>query len=91
VEAQQQHDEVARRRRDIASQRAVTERRIAELKAEIEAQDAEAARLIAQDARREIVLETDRAAMGASRGVHGNGEDKSQPSGQLGHDTHTGV
>jgi circadian clock protein KaiC len=91
VDAQQQHDEVARRRRDIAGQRAVTERRIAELNAEINAQDAEAARLIAQDERREIVLETDRAAMGASRGVHGNGEDKSQPPGQILHDTHVGV
>ncbi len=87
VEAQQQRDEVARCRREVGSRRAVTERQIAELYAEIEAQDAEAARLIAKDERREMAFETDRAAMGASRGVCGNGEDKSQPPGQTLYDT----
>lgn len=78
VDTQHQREEIERGRRDIASRRAVTERQIAELHAEMARQDAEAARLMVQDERREIVLETDRAAMGASRGVHGNGEDKSQ-------------
>ena len=90
-EARQQREEVARRRRHIASRRAVTERQIAELNAEIEAQDAEVARLIAQEKRREIALRTDRAAMGASRGIHGNGEDKSQPMGETAHDMHAGA
>jgi circadian clock protein KaiC len=91
VEAQQQREEVARHRRDIASRRAVTERRIAELNAEIEAQDADAARLIAQEERREIVLETDRAAMGASRGVQGNGQDKSHAAEPMANDTRASV
>jgi len=91
VEAQQQRDEVARCRREVGSRRAVTERQIAELYAEIEAQDAEAARLIAQDELREMAFETDRAAMGASRGVYGNGEDKSQPPGQTLYDTRARV
>jgi circadian clock protein KaiC len=76
VEAQRQRDEIAHRRREIASRRAVAERQIAELHAEIAAQETEAARLAAQDERRETVLEADRAAMGASRGVHTNGEAK---------------
>jgi circadian clock protein KaiC len=77
VDALRQGEDIARRRRDIASRRATAERQIAELRMEIEVQDAEAARLIDQEERRETVVETDRAAMGASRGVHGNGEDKS--------------
>ena len=83
VEAQQQRDEAARRRREIANRRAATERQIAELHAEIDAQDAESLRLVAQEERYETVIETDRAAMGASRGVHGNGEDKSQSPSQI--------
>jgi circadian clock protein KaiC len=86
VEAQQQREEVAHRRRDIASRRAVTERQIAELHAELEAQDAEGARLIALEERRETALETDRAAMGISRGVHANGEDKSPSTSQTPYD-----
>ena len=83
VEAQQQRDEAARRRREIANRRAATERQIAELHAEIDTQDAEAARLVAEEERYETVLETDRVAMGASRGVHGNGEDRSRSPSQL--------
>jgi len=83
VDTQQQREEVERVRRDIASRRAATERQIAELQTEIARQDAEAARLIAQEECREMVLETDRAAMGASRGVHGNGKDKSSPPSQI--------
>ncbi len=76
IEAQQQREEIARRRREIASSRAVTERRITELQAEIEAQEAEAAQLAALDKQRETMRAADRAAMGASRGVRTNGEDK---------------
>jgi circadian clock protein KaiC len=88
MEAQQQGEELARRRREIASRRAATERQIAELHAEIEAQDAEVARLAAHEERRETVVEKDRAAMGASRGVvYRNGEDKSRPTSPALHDT----
>ena len=91
VEAKQQREEVASRRREIASRRAAAERKIAELHAEIEAQDAEVARLIAQEEQRETVLDADRAAMGASRGVHGNGEDKSRSTSQILHTTRARV
>jgi circadian clock protein KaiC len=87
VEAQQQREEVARRRREIANRRAAAERQITELQAEIDAHEAEARRLAAQDEQRETLLEADRAAMGASRGVHANGEDKTQPPRQKLHDT----
>jgi circadian clock protein KaiC len=81
MEAQQQGEELVRRRREIASRRAATERQIAELHATIAAQDIEVARLVAQEERRETVVEKDRAAMGASRGVaHRNGEDMSRPA-----------
>jgi circadian clock protein KaiC len=75
IESLHQREEIARRRREIASRRAVTERQIAELQLDIESQEAEVARLIAQDERRETVFESDRVAMGASRGVQANGED----------------
>ena len=78
IESLHQREEIARRRREIASRRAVTERQIAELQVEIESQEAEVARLIAQDERRETVFESDRVAMGASRGVQANGEDHSR-------------
>jgi circadian clock protein KaiC len=81
MEARQQGEELVRRRREIASRRAATERQIAELHAAIAAQDAEVARLVAQEERRETVVEKDRAAMGASRGVaYRNGEDMSRPA-----------
>ena len=89
VEARQQREEIALRRRDIASRRAVTERQIAELNAELKAQDAEAARLVAQEKQRRMSLETDRVAMGTSRGIDGNGEDKSHPIGRTPHATRT--
>ncbi len=76
IEAQQQREEIVRRQREIASRRAVTERRIAELQAEIEAQETEAAQLMALDEQRETMRAADRAAMGASRGVQMNGEGK---------------
>ena len=78
IESLHQREEIARRRREIASRRAVTERQIAELQVEIESQEAEVVRLIAQDERRETVFESDRVAMGASRGVQANGEDHSR-------------
>jgi circadian clock protein KaiC len=81
MEAQQQGEELVRRRREIASRRAATERQIAELHAVIAAQDVEVARLVAQEERRETVVEKDRAAMGASRGVaYLTGEGKSRPA-----------
>lgn len=86
TEAQQQHEGLIRRRREIANQRAATERQIAALYVEIEAQDAEVAGLAAQEDRRETVLESDRVAMGASRGMRVNGEDKSRPADHEPHD-----
>ncbi len=83
LEVQQRQEEIARRQREIAGRRAVTERRIAELQAEIEAQAAEAAQLMALDELREAMRAADRAAMGASRGVQVNGEDKSPPKSRL--------
>jgi circadian clock protein KaiC len=80
AEAQQQREEALHRRREITSRRAATKRQIAELHAEIGTQDADLARLVAQEEQRETVRETDRAAMGASRGVRGNGKDKSLPT-----------
>jgi circadian clock protein KaiC len=80
VRAHQQQEEVGRRLQEIASRRAAKERQIAELHAEIEAQDTEVARLTMQEEIRETVLATDRAAMGTSRGVHGNGKDTSRPT-----------
>jgi len=79
VETQRQHEDIARRRREIESQRAATERQIAELHAQISAQDVEIAGLAAREERRETVFESDRAAMGASRGVLANGADKIAP------------
>lgn len=87
VEFQQQQEEIARRLRQIMSQRAATERQIAELHAQINAQDVEIAGLAAREEQRETVFEFDRAAMGASRGVHANGEDKTLPVIQKPRDT----
>ncbi|HEV8028257.1 MAG TPA: circadian clock protein KaiC [Stellaceae bacterium] len=81
MEVQQQGEELVRRRREIASRRAATERQISEPHAAIAAQDVEVARLVAQEERRETVVERDRAAMGASRGVaYLTGEGKSRPA-----------
>ena len=88
VAAQHQGEEVARRRREIADRRAAAERQIAELRAEIAAQETEGARLMAQDQQRETVHQADLAAMGASRGVHGNGKDA---NGTAGHDPAEGM
>jgi circadian clock protein KaiC len=76
LKALQKREETARCLREIASRRATAERQIAELQAEIAAQNAEAARLTLQEEQRQTVLKTDRVAMGSSRGMHGNGEDK---------------
>ena len=78
IEAQQGREEVARRLRDLEGRRAVTERKIAELHAEMAAQDAEVGQLTAEDQRRETAVDKERAAMGASRGVHTNGRDESR-------------
>ncbi|MDR3436298.1 circadian clock protein KaiC [Telmatospirillum sp.] len=91
LEAQQQREEIASRRREIANRRAATERQIAELHAEIEMQEAEVTRLIAQNERRERVLEADRAAMSVSRGVPMNGKDRSHPTGRKRHDAGAAV
>jgi len=85
IGTQQQREEVARRRRELDSRRAVTERKIAELHAEIAAQDAEAGQLTAQDERRETAVDEERAAMGASRGIHANGKDESRGISQRPH------
>jgi circadian clock protein KaiC len=76
VAAQQQQDEISRRRREIASQRLAVEHQIALLQAEIVAQDSEIARLATQEQQRMMSIETDRLAMGASRHVHANGADQ---------------
>ena len=74
AEAQRRRDDIARQRRDIAAKRAQTERRIAELRAEIEAQETEVANLIAQEERREGVRQSDSVAMAVSRGAQPKGE-----------------
>lgn len=85
IEAQQGREEVGRRRRELESRRAVTERKIAELQAEMAAQDAEAGQLTAQDELRETAVDAERAAMGASRGIHANSKDESPRTGQKPH------
>ncbi len=80
IEAQRQQEDIARRRREIVTRRAAAERHIAELRAQIEAQDAEIAGLAFREERRETVFESDRAAMGASRGMHANGKARSLPA-----------
>ena len=91
VESQRQLEDIARRRCEIESQRAATERQIAELHAQIKAQDVEIAGLAAREERRETVFESDRAAMGASRGVHANGADKNLLIVQKPHDPRQSV
>ncbi len=91
VESQRQLEDIARRRREIESQRAATERQIAELHAQIKAQDVEIAGLASREERRETVFESDRAAMGASRGVHANGADKTLAVIQKSPDPHISV
>jgi circadian clock protein KaiC len=85
IGAEQQQEEVALRRRVLESQRAVTERKIAELHAEMAAQDAEVGQLTARDARRETAVDAERAAMGASRGIHANGKYENQETRQKPH------
>ena len=91
AEAQQQQEEITRRRREIAGRRAALERQIVELHAEIKAQDTEGAQLVAQDQQRETMVETDRDAMGASRGVHGNGADQTPSPSPIPHPTRASV
>jgi len=76
AEAQRRREEMEQQRRDIAVKRAVTERRIAELRAEIEAQEAAVAGTVAQEGRREEMRQSDRAAMAVSRGAQAKGEGK---------------
>ena len=74
AEAQQRAAEVDRRRRDLARKRTVAEQQIAELRAEIESQEAELAALTAFDVHADTMRGEARAAMAASRGVRLNGE-----------------
>jgi circadian clock protein KaiC len=82
TEAQRRRDELERQRRDIAAKRAVTERRIAELRAEIEAQEAAVAGLVGQEERREELRQSDRVAMAVSRGAQAKDEGRREPKGQ---------
>ena len=81
--ARRQRDATARQRLEIASRRAATERRIAELQAEIAMQDGELARLLVEAEEGEAMRGIDRAAMGASRDVHANGDDRRRPPPRL--------
>ena len=58
-----------RRVRDFARRRAAVERQIAELQAEIEAEEMEVAVMSNQEAGREAILTSDRVAMASKRGV----------------------
>ena len=57
-----------RRRRELVRKRALTERQIEELRAAMEAEEAEVATLIEQEQARETTLDADRATMANSRG-----------------------
>ena len=65
--AQRDREEAMRRQREITRKRLLAERQIAELKAEIEALEAENAELGHEQARNEDIRLADRAAMAASR------------------------
>jgi len=58
-----------RRRREIVRRRASLERQIAELRASIEAEEAESELLTEIDAAQQVMLDQDRTAMAASRGM----------------------
>jgi circadian clock protein KaiC len=58
-----------RRRRDLARKRGATERQIIEMRAAIEAEEAEVSTLIEQEENRETALGAERAVMAAKRGV----------------------
>jgi circadian clock protein KaiC len=73
-EARRRHEEIERQRRNIERKRAFTERQIAELKSEMEAQEAELAAVVTQDQRRDLAVEEERHTMAKSRGVLLNGE-----------------
>jgi len=62
-EAQRRREEMERRQQEIRRRRAATERQIADLRSELEAQEAEMQRLMGFDAQREQRAERDRAIM----------------------------
>jgi circadian clock protein KaiC len=74
AEVQQRLEKVERQRREIARKRALAERQIADLRAEIESEEAELARLTTFEERGDALREETRAALAASRGVRLNGE-----------------
>lgn len=59
----------ARKRNEIARERAVVDRKIAELRAALEIQEAEMATLIEQEENREAMLGAERSEMAAARGL----------------------
>jgi circadian clock protein KaiC len=75
-EAREREAEIARRqstearRRDIERKRLVTERRIEEMRGELEAQEAELGTLMAQEDERQLTRGTERSELAAIRGVH---------------------
>jgi len=74
AEAQRRLEEIGHRRQEIARKREIAERQIAELRAEIDNQETELARLAAFEEQGATLREEARAAMAVSRGVRLNGE-----------------
>jgi circadian clock protein KaiC len=74
AEVQQRLEKIERQRREIARKRALAERQIADLRAEIESEEAELARLTTFEERGDALRQEARAALAASRGVRLNGE-----------------
>lgn len=67
-EALHRREEAQRRRREQAGRRAAVERQIDEMRAELDAADAELARVDEQEGGRECRVQADRATMAAARG-----------------------
>ncbi len=74
LEAERRLQEIEWQRQEIARKRAIAERQIAELRAEIESQDRELARLASVEARGDALRAEARVAIAASRGVRLNGD-----------------
>ena len=65
----QRHEENARKRRDLERKRAITNRQIAELRAALEAEEAEITMLIEQKDAREVAIDSERSELANLRGA----------------------
>jgi circadian clock protein KaiC len=82
AEFERRRDEIERQQREIAQRRALAERRIAELNAQVEAQEAELARLRGDLERDAAASQDARAAMAESRDRGGSAPRRSASNGQ---------